>query len=130
MRRFHVLSCALTLVFLSSYSYAGIPWIFSWFIATTHSNCSKGVTANNAEFCAVFKSVAQCHCTSSGLPLSMCKDMGKLYQRMLSIFRSQKNACEYQKDTTTKNCMDDWNCYRLGGRDSYGELCNSTGQHC
>lgn len=100
------------------------------FVAHKHENCAKASPTHHTNFCASFEKVAECHCTSSGLPKSMCQNMTTLYQRMISVFDTQQNACEYQKDTHTKNCMDSWNCYRLGGKDSKGRLCSNTGKAC
>jgi hypothetical protein len=100
------------------------------FIAHKHENCAKALRSDDGKFCASFKAVAECHCTSSGLPKSMCSDMESLYQRMLVVFETQQNACEYQRDTHTQNCVDSWNCYRVGGKDSRGRLCSSTGKAC
>lgn len=117
-------------IFSTTDTYAGIPWLISLLISPTHQNCLQSLATKKSGFCASFKATAECHCTSSGLPTVLCQDMNILYQRMEKIFGSQKEACEYQKDTTTQICMDDWNCYRLGGKDSHGNKCNATGKHC
>ncbi|MFA6301822.1 MAG: hypothetical protein WC627_01645 [Legionella sp.] len=92
--------------------------------------CARAVPTDNVNFCSSFKSVATCHCTASGLPTEMCKDMGAIYSRMLSVFGSLQRACEYQKATSPQDCVDNWNCYRLGGIDSTGKLCSSTQKSC
>jgi hypothetical protein len=92
--------------------------------------CAQAVPTNDPGFCTSFKSVAECHCTAAGLPSGMCKNMNSIYDRMISIFGSIKKACEYQHDTDTQTCIDDWNCYRTGGKDSQGRLCSSTGKAC
>jgi len=56
--------------------------------------------------------------------------MKVVYDRMINMFGSLKRACEYQRDTSVQNCMDDWNCYRFGGVNSLGGLCSSTGKAC
>ncbi|RUR05419.1 hypothetical protein [Legionella sp. km772] len=94
------------------------------------STCPKALPTNNAGFCASFKVAAVCHCTTSGLPAGMCQDMNALYNRMIGLFGSVQKACQYQKDTTTQNCIDSWSCYRSGGKDSQGRLCSSTGNSC
>lgn len=104
--------------------------VISSFTFANYTVCPQAVPASNPTFCASFKAVAACHCTSSGLPSSMCNDMNAIYSRMISIFGSVQKACAYQKDTTTRICIDDWNCYRYGGVDSYGNLCSSTGRAC
>ena len=124
-----LVSCLLSTIFISTTANSG-PGLLALFISPTHGNCPQALPTADAGFCASFKSVAQCHCTSSGLPAGMCRDMNSIYSRMVSIFGSQQKACEYQKDTTTQTCMDDWNCYRMGGKDSLGRLCSSNGNRC
>lgn len=92
--------------------------------------CTNALPTDNPTFCASFKTAAICYCTSSGLPGVLCQDMNVLYARMISVFGSLQRACEYQKYTTTQDCMDNWNCYRLGGKDSRGRICSSTGKAC
>ena len=88
--------------------------------------CSKALPTDNLKFCASFKTVATCYCTSSGLPAGMCQDMNALYNRMIGVFGTLQKACQYQKYTSVQDCMDNWNCYRFGGKDSTGKLCSST----
>ena len=92
--------------------------------------CPNALPTDNINFCTSFKSAATCYCTSSGLPAGMCQDMSALYSRMVMVFGSLQRACEYQKYTTTQNCMDNWNCYLHGGRDSQAKLCSSTALAC
>lgn len=98
--------------------------------ATTLGSCPPATETNNPGFCNSFKVAAQCHCTSSGLPKGMCMNMTALYDRMNSIFGSVRRACEYQRDTSTQNCIDAWTCYRSGGRNSQNELCSGSGNAC
>lgn len=92
--------------------------------------CDRALPTNDVNFCPSFKSVAICYCTSSGLPAGMCQDMNALYNRLLSTFGSLQKACEFQRYTSTQDCMDNWNCYRVGGADSQGRLCRSSGLAC
>lgn len=92
--------------------------------------CSSALPTNDPNFCASFKPVATCYCTSSGLPSRMCQDMNALYGRMILVFGSLQRACEYQKHTSTQNCLDNWSCYMYGGTDSQGNLCSSSGAAC
>lgn len=94
------------------------------------SNCGKAEPRNTPAFCASFKSIAVCHCTQSGLPGAFCTDMKKVYTRMITVYGTQQKACNNQRDTTAQDCMNDWNCYRLGGKDSNGWVCNGTGAPC
>lgn len=119
---------AFSLCFIHT-SYASLGFL-KIFIAHKHENCAKALLPSHGQFCPSFKAVARCHCVSSGMPGSMCEDMDSLYDRMISVFETQKSACEYQKDTSTQNCLDSWNCYRLGGKDSKGKLCSATGKSC
>jgi hypothetical protein len=100
------------------------------FVAKTHPKCSQASSTLDAKFCPSFRATAQCACSSSGLPGSMCKDMNALHQRMLAVFETELAACQYQRDTNVQNCLDSWNCYRLGGKNSKGELCQTTGAAC
>ncbi len=91
--------------------------------------CPTALSVDHPAFCSSFKTAAVCHCTSSGLPASMCQDMNALYNRMISMFGSVERACAYQKHTSAQVCMDSWNCYRRGGVVS-GKVCSSTGNAC
>lgn len=92
--------------------------------------CPNALPTDNVNFCPSFKAAAKCHCTSSGLPDLMCQDMKSIYARMMSVFGTLQRACEYQHTTSTEDCINGWNCYRLGGVDSYGKLCNSNKKAC
>ena len=97
-------------------TFAGLMCLFS---VSTFS-CGNAVPTNDVNFCASFKKVATCYCTSSGLPAGMCQDMNMLYARMVSVYGSLDKACAAQPYTTKQDCLDNWNCYRLGGVDSRG----------
>jgi hypothetical protein len=93
--------------------------------------CSIAPPTTDPTFCSAFKKIAQCHCQEDGhLPAGMCQDMNTIYSRMIATFGSQDAACRWQKDTPYQECMDDWNCYRLGGKNSAGGLCSGTGAKC
>lgn len=92
--------------------------------------CPTAVSSNLPGFCNSFKSVAECHCTSSGLPKGMCQNMKLLFTRMISTFGSVQRACEFQHDTSVQTCIEAWNCYRLGGQNSNNQLCSGTGLPC
>jgi hypothetical protein len=104
--------------------------LFMYSISVTAIACPLAVPTNDVNFCASFKAVAPCYCTSSGLPASMCQDMNVLYSRMIAVFGSLQKACEYQRYTSTQDCVDNWNCYRLGGIDSRGRICSATRNAC
>ena len=91
--------------------------------------CEQALPTNNPGFCASFKPVAQCHC-SQVLPSAACQDLNKIYERMMLVYRSLDGACSAQHYTSKQACIDAWNCYRNGGLDSQGALCNSTGHPC
>jgi hypothetical protein len=92
--------------------------------------CAKALPTDSPKFCASFKVAATCYCTSSGLPAGMCQDMNALYKRMVGVFGTLQKACEFQKYTSTQDCMDNWNCYLFGGTDSRGKLCSATKNPC
>ena len=94
------------------------------------ASCPRAQPSDSPGFCASFKAVAQCHCTSSGLPVGMCNDMKLLYARMISIFGSVQRACDFQRDTTSADCVDSWHCYLVGGVNYNSGLCSSTGASC
>jgi hypothetical protein len=96
----------------------------------TNQSCPQALPASHSNFCASFKKVAICHCTSSGLPPTVCQDMESIYNRMVGMFGSVERACEYQHDTSKQVCIEDWRCYRSGGEDSKGNLCSATGYAC
>ena len=98
--------------------------------ATGFSACPTATPTDSAAFCSSFKTAAECHCTSSGLPKGMCTNMGLLYSRMISTFGTVQRACQFQHDTSTEICIDDWNCYRQGGLNKDNQLCSSTGSAC
>lgn len=103
---------------------------FSSFAANMYLACPQALPTNHSDFCPSFKSVAKCHCTASGLPERKCQNMENIYQLMIDRFGSVRKACEFQHDTSTQVCIDDWTCYRLGGKDSAGHLCSSTAKAC
>ncbi|CAM4393251.1 MAG: hypothetical protein LEGION0403_FIIPPAGN_00773 [Legionella sp.] len=100
------------------------------FVSISAFACNNAVPTDNPGFCPSFKTAAICYCQASGLPAGMCQDMRMLYARLISVFGSLQKACEYQKYTSVQDCMDNWNCYRLGGADSRGRICSSTGKAC
>jgi hypothetical protein len=103
---------------------------FSYVCPILAASCGQALPSNDPGFCSSFKEIAQCHCTSSGYPQAMCSDMNQLYSRMVAVYGSQEKACRYQTDTSFQACMDDWNCYRIGGTNSLGQECSSTGKAC
>lgn len=94
------------------------------------SSCPQAMTVTSPGFCNSFKSAAECHCISSGLPRKMCTNYRLLYKRMIDTFGSLQRACEFQHDTTTQECIDDWNCFLSGGLTSSSGSCSGTGQSC
>src|SRR3990167_1233261 len=91
----------------------GILCLSSSYIFAT--SCPRATAFTSSEFCNSFKSAAECHCVSSGFPRGMCTNYRLLYKRMLDTFGSLQKACEFQKETSTQECIDDWNCFLSGG---------------
>ena len=104
--------------------------VSSWFFIPLSIACPPALATDDLNFCASFKSAAQCYCTASGLPVGMCTNMGLLYTRMIHTFGSVERACSYQHNTSYQECLDDWKCYRLGGQNSQNTLCSGTGNAC
>lgn len=127
-KKIFILAFCFTSIFFSLNAYS-ISSLLAFFIPAKSQACSRATPTNNPGFCQSFKTAAQCHC-SERLPSGLCQDMNDIYNRMISVFRTQQAACEYQKDVTVQECMDDWNCYRLGKKDSQGRLCSGTGRAC
>lgn len=103
---------------------------FMCFFSISSFACSNAEPTNSPTFCTSFKTAASCHCVASGLPPGMCQDMKALFNRMIVVFGSLQKACEYQHHTTTQDCIDNWNCQRLGGVNSQNQLCSGTGRAC
>lgn len=107
---------------------AGIMLVASF--STYAASCPSATPSNAPGFCQSFKTAAECHCNSSGLPRGMCNNLNLLYKRMIDTFGSLQKACEFQHNTSAQECVDDWNCYRNGGLTSNSELCSGTGSAC
>lgn len=121
---------AVLVCFFSMTTFASVNEMPFGLTNTAQFACGKAVPTNDPKFCSSFKTVAICYCTAQGLPPMMCQDMNMLYARLVSVFGSLQKACEYQKETTTQDCMDNWKCYRSGGVDSQGRSCSSTQKAC
>jgi hypothetical protein len=102
----------------------------SLFSTAAFSYCSNALPTDDPNFCASFKLVAKCYCTSSGLPAGMCEDMNQLALRLKAVFGSLEKACKSQKYTNAEDCMDNWNCYLNGGVDSRNRICSSNYRAC
>lgn len=100
------------------------------FSSLSFSACPNALPTDNPNFCASFKTSAQCYCTNSGLPAGMCQDLNQLYSRMTAFYGSLENACRAQKYTSFEDCMDNWNCYLFGGVDSHQRACSSNFSKC
>jgi hypothetical protein len=93
------------------------------------SSCAQAVPTTDGGFCPSFKTVATCHCIESGIPSKACQNMDLLYAAMIGRYKTVESACANQHDTSTQNCIDDWQCYRSGGSTA-GGLCSATGNKC
>jgi hypothetical protein len=102
--------------------------------ATYAKACGQALATTAPGFCASFKDIAKCQCEQRSPRKDICNDMNIVYNTMIGAFGNLDRACAYQvgKDggTDKQTCIDDWNCYRSGGKDSHGGLCSSTGAHC
>lgn len=91
--------------------------------------CPSALPTTDPNFCTSFKTAATCYCSNT-LPQKMCENIDKIYQLMIAQYGSIEIACKFQKETPTQTCIDDWRCYRTGGKDSQGGLCSNTGLSC
>lgn len=116
-----------------------LKWLLLCFVAScsistyamkSASSCELALPTDDPSFCSSFKSVAACHCKEYGLPDGVCQNMNSIYKLMLVRHGTLQRACEYQKDTPTQDCIDAWNCYRMGGKDSQGRVCSSSEKVC
>ncbi len=132
-KNFFALSFFIASMLVSFNAYSLPDFIINLVAPKSYANCPFADPVNKPTFCASFKSVAICHC-SEKLPSAFCQDMGAIYKRMTDVFGSQQKACEYQQNkpggVPVQECMDDWNCYRLGGKASNGAICSNTGNAC
>ena len=94
------------------------------------SACPRALPTDNAGFCGSFKSVAACNCAANGQGPAVCQNMKKMYDVMIGMFGSLKAACNFQHNSPPQECIDDWNCYMTGGKDTQGRLCAATGKAC
>lgn len=102
----------------------------SSFAAAENVMCSRSVPTTDSNFCPSFAEATRCYCASH-LPSSMCKDVNAIYKRMIAVYGSLEHACAaHERQAPKQDCIDAWNCYRNGGRDSHGGLCSATGKSC
>lgn len=82
-------------------------------------------------FCDAFKAASVCYCTSyATLPKNRCSNMALVYKMMVASLGTLQRACDFQRNTSAQECIDDWNCYNYGGVTSTGQLCNGNGHAC
>ncbi|PJD91519.1 MAG: hypothetical protein CK424_06845 [Legionella sp.] len=82
-------------------------------------------------FCDAFKASSACYCASyNTLPKGKCANMTLIYKMMVASLGSLQRACDWQRNTTAQECIDDWNCYHYGGMTSTGQLCSGSGHAC
>ncbi|WP_367606176.1 hypothetical protein [Legionella sp. W05-934-2] len=92
--------------------------------------CQNALPTNHPGFCASFQIAASCYCQQTGLPKGMCQDMKQILNRMVAAYGSLQSACANQRHTPAQDCVDSWNCYINGGRDSKNQLCSGDGRRC
>lgn len=95
------------------------------------TSCGQSAPDYDTNFCPSFKSAVECYCEQEDkMPSSFCSNMNAVYSAMISTYGSLETACKNQSHASYQTCVDDWNCYRKGGKDSNGNLCSSTGNAC
>lgn len=103
--------------------------------ATYGKACAQAAPTTSPAFCASFKTIAKCQCEQLSPRKEICNDMTMIYKIMMATFgQDLGRACKYQQDkqggTDPQTCINDWNCYLNGGKDSHGGLCSGTGSRC
>ena len=115
--------CVCVLLFTVNVVASPIFPISSEYHATQQCTVTSDTVSN---FCDLFKSaVTSC----SPLPLSM----HALYSMMITVYGTLQTACNKQASqygSDPQTCVDQWNCYWNGGKDSKGGLCSGTGKLC
>lgn len=104
--------------------------LFSMSCFALNTACPQAEDTSSTNFCKSFKDVAKCHCMDSGMGDKVCSSMFLIYNAMIAKYKTVERACEIQKHTTKQICLDDWKCYREGGKDSRGKACSGTGKLC
>ena len=104
-------------------------WFFSFTSVANALTCPAALPTTDPGFCNSFVAAGTCYCANS-LPKRMCMDMNLIFQRMIAMFGSIENACKFQTETSVQTCLDDWQCYLKGGKDSHGGACSGTGKAC
>ena len=99
------------------------------FLSISAFACPDATSTDDVNFCASFKTATICYC-SEALPGCGRLSMNQIYSLLLTRYRTLEAACRSQSHTDAQTCIDDWNCYRLGGMDSHGRACNSTQLAC
>ncbi len=117
---------AFVLVFFSVTTFAG-PSIFPVSSGLQDAqNCSVATDAVST-FCVDFKNAVQGCCPLGKLP------MQQIYHLMIATYGTLQTACAKNAAKyggTAQACIDQWNCYWNGGKDSQGNLCDADGNKC
>jgi hypothetical protein len=124
-----VFTIVLYLLLNATSTYASLGFL-KVFLAKSHPGCEQALPPSHQKFCQSFETAARCACRSSGMPAPLCQNMKSLHHQMLMVFTTQRAACEFQRDTSSQDCLDSWKCYREGGHDSKGRLCQASGAAC
>lgn len=128
-KKFLSLSFLAVSLVASVNAYSLPEFVVNMIAPKSFANCPYADPDTSSTFCASFKSVAECHCSAS-LPKSFCQDVSAIYHRMITVFGSQLKGCQYQVNkpggVSVQDCMDDWNCYWNGGKDSQQRKCGKV----
>lgn len=98
----------------------------------TDDGCPITPAVTSNKFCSGFKKVVTCECDKMA-PFNIhyfCRSMSVIKNNMDRYYGGVAKSCKQQKKAPYQDCMDHWNCYLHGGRDSKGHLCNSSGKSC
>ena len=130
IKLFFKISCA-ALVFFSLINSASASIFPVKTVFKSGQDCSVA-SDDTPAFCqpsgaGSFEAAVQSCCPLGKLP------MQQIYNLMIGTYGTLQNACvknAEQYGGTVQACIDQWNCYWLGGKDSEGNLCDGNGQPC
>ncbi len=93
----------------------------------------SNVHATDAAFCGNFSKAAICDCKAKAGILGpiFCGNMDAVYKAMMTKYPSIEAACNDQSPANLRQaCIDNWHCFRNGGKTAGGAQCSGSGKSC
>lgn len=120
-----IIAFVITLFSVNGFSAPVFPDAFQNIAAPGEDCAVSSDTLPN--FCDLFKKAVTGCCPIRGL------SMQHIYQLMVATYGDLQNACDKNAGNYgngVQACIDQWNCYWKGGKDSQNQLCSGTGKTC